>query len=172
MIERRMLALRFRRLMRGIWAAPVVVMALALGGCSAVSVEAPSADPAPSSTAVTAESASPSESPSRPESEFSIPEDFPTEIPIRAGEIVVGTSAGEPDARTWVVEVLIEDLEAARIEELANLAVAGFNLVEESGIGTDTYNATLVGQRYTISLKVYLEPETGEKEILYLVNTN
>lgn len=147
--------------MQKLWAMGLIVFSLGLTGCQLTENELKASDPSQTS-----------EQGALPLGEFAIPEDFPTEIPVRAGEVVVGTSTGEVGSRTWVVEVLVDDLNLARDQELNNLANAGFALVEESGIGTDTYTATLVGEQYTIALKVYLEPETGEKEILYLVTTN
>lgn len=100
---------------------------------------------------------------------LSIPEDFPTEIPVHPGKIVVSTSTGESSARTWVVEVLVDDLESARLKVVSDLKKANFILQNESGIGTSEYIATLTNSDYLIRLKVYLEGDTGEKEVMYIV---
>lgn len=103
--------------------------------------------------------------------EFTIPEDFPDVIPVRSGEIVLGTATGDAGSRTWAVEVLIDDLEAVRVETLQEMNAAGFSLLNETGIGTETYRATLENEDFVLQLKIYLEEATGEKEILYLVNS-
>lgn len=105
----------------------------------------------------------------RPASEYQIPEDFPSDIPIHAGEIVLGSVAGEGSAKTWAVEVLIDDLEQGREDSLRELKAAGFELVEESGFGTEEYLATLKRHDYLVMLKVYFETQTNELEIRYVV---
>ena len=100
---------------------------------------------------------------------LSIPVDFPNNIPIYPGEIVVSTATGETNARTWVVEVLVDDLEDARVKVLSDLTQANFVLQEESGIGTNEYLATLTNTVHLIRLKVYLESDTGQKEVMYIV---
>jgi hypothetical protein len=100
---------------------------------------------------------------------LTIPEDFPANIPIHPGVIVVSTSTGESNARTWVVEVLVDDLESARLKVLSDLKQANFVLQEESGIGTSEYLATLKNPDHLIRLKVYLESDTSQKEVMYIV---
>ena len=100
---------------------------------------------------------------------LAIPEDFPSDIPIQPGKIVVSSTAGESNARTWVVEVLVDDLKSARLKVMSDLKQSNFVLLEESGIGTTDYLATLSNPKYSIRLKVYLESDTGEKEIRYVV---
>jgi hypothetical protein len=101
--------------------------------------------------------------------DLKLPEDFPTDIPVHPGEIVVSTASGESHARTWVVEVLVAELESARLKVLSDLNQANFDLQEESGIGTSEYLATLTNSDYLIRLKVYLESDTGQKEVMYIV---
>ena len=81
----------------------------------------------------------------------------------------MSTSAGESNARTWVVEVLVDDLESARLKVLSDLKQANFVLQEESGIGTNEYLAALKNSHHLIRLKVYLESDTGQKEVMYIV---
>jgi hypothetical protein len=111
----------------------------------------------------------PNESESTNSSSLAIPVDFPTFIPIHPGKIVVSTSTGGTNGRTWVVEVLVNDLESARLKVLSDLKQVNFVLQEESGIGTSEYLATLSNSDYSIRLKVYLEADTGEKEVMYIV---
>lgn len=103
---------------------------------------------------------------------LTLPEDFPTDIPIHPGEIVVSTATGESDSRTWVVEVLVDDLESARNKSVSDLKQANFALQEESGTGTNEYLATLKNTDYIIRLKVYLESDTGQKEVMYVVTNS
>jgi hypothetical protein len=100
---------------------------------------------------------------------LTIPEDFPTNIPIHPGEVVVSTATGASSARTWVVEVLVSNLEKARARTISDLKQAGFQIQEESGLGTNEYRATLTNSEFIIRLKVYLESDTGQKEVMYVV---
>ncbi len=138
------------------------VASLTLAGCS-------SAVNLPQATTPTV-SQTPSQEPTPSHSgDFSIPADFPADIPIHSGEIVLGSTAGESPNHTWAVEVIIDDLVKARKETLSQLESAGFVLTTESGIGTKTYEATLTRSDYVVLLKIYLEDQTGEKEIRYVV---
>lgn len=138
------------------------VASLTLAGCSSA-VTVPQA-----SVPNVSQTQSPKPTPSH-SGDFSIPTDFPADIPIHSGEIVLGSTAGESPNHTWAVEVLIDDLEKARKETLSQLESAGFVLTTESGIGTETYEATLKRRDFVVLLKIYLEDETGEKEIRYVV---
>ena len=102
-------------------------------------------------------------------SALTIPEDFPINIPIHPGEIVVSTATGASSTRTWVVEVLVNNLEKARATTISDLKQAGFQIQEESGLGTNEFRATLTNSEFIIRLKVYLESDTGQKEVMYVV---
>ena len=102
-------------------------------------------------------------------SEFSIPENFPSDIPLLEGEIVLGSVAGESPNQTWAIEVIVANLDDARVKALSDLQNAGFSLINETGISTDTYEAMLTRSDYDVRLKIYLESDTGELEIRYVV---
>ena len=100
---------------------------------------------------------------------LTIPEDFPTNIPVHPGQVVVSTATGTSTSRTWVIEVLVNNLEKARTKTILDLKQAGFQIQEESGLGTNQYRATLSNYNFIIRLKIYLESETGQKEVMYVV---
>jgi hypothetical protein len=100
---------------------------------------------------------------------LTIPEDFPTNIPVHPGQVVVSTATGTSTSRTWVIEVLVNNLEKARTKTILDLKQAGFQIQEESGLGTNQYRATLSNYNFIIRLKIYLESDTGQKEVMYVV---
>jgi hypothetical protein len=100
---------------------------------------------------------------------LTIPEDFPSSIPIHPGEVVVSATTGTSTSKTWVIEVLVDNLEKARAKTITDLNQAGFQIKEEIGLGTNEYRATFSNSNFIIRLKIYLESDTNQREVMYVV---
>jgi hypothetical protein len=62
----------------------------------------------------------------------SVPEDFPSEVPLIEGEVLAGASAGNADGKIWNVTIKVND--ASAFEQItSDFEAAGF---EASEIGT------------------------------------
>ncbi|MGI9197668.1 MAG: hypothetical protein ACR2KE_09440 [Candidatus Nanopelagicales bacterium] len=102
-------------------------------------------------------------------STLALPADFPDSIPVLPGPIVVSTATGSGTERTWVVEVLVDDLATAQQNALDEMRAAGFTVDSEQQVDADTWDAVLTRQDYVVRLRVYREADTGELEIRYVV---
>ena len=138
-------------------------LALSLAGCAA--------DSNPPSSSKLQASPSPTAT-EQHTGDFTIPNNFPNDIPIRSGEVVLASVAGDEPNLTWAIEVIVDDLDVARSETLADLTAAGFTLQEETGTGTSNYQATMAREDFLVRLKIYFEEDTGELEVRYVVTPN
>ena len=92
----------------------------------------------------------------------SVPDDFPSEVPIIDGEVLFGLGIGNADGKAWNVTVKVSGLDAG--EQIASqLEGAGFT-ANEAGIGgATTDGATLVYDNgtYNVLVVVSKDAENG-----------
>ena len=64
----------------------------------------------------------------------SVPDDFPSEVPLIEGEVLSGASAGNADGKIWNVTIKVDD--ASAFDEIAaQFEAAGFEASELGGTG-------------------------------------
>jgi hypothetical protein len=89
----------------------------------------------------------------------SVPEDFPSEVPLIEGDIIFGMGVGNEDGKAWNVTVKVGGLDAA--EQIASdLEGAGF-AANEAGVGGATEEgATLIYDNGTYNVLVVVGKDT------------
>jgi hypothetical protein len=89
----------------------------------------------------------------------SVPDDFPSDVPLVDGEVVFGLGIGNADGKAWNVTVKVSGLDAAdKIK--SQLEGAGFT-ANEAGIGGSTADgATLVYDNGTYNVLVIVSKDT------------
>lgn len=92
----------------------------------------------------------------------SVPDDFPSDVPLADGEVIFGMGVGNTDGKAWNVTVKVASLES--VDEIrAQLEGAGFT-ENEAGIGgTADQGATIVYENgtYTVLVVVTKDAENG-----------
>jgi len=92
----------------------------------------------------------------------SVPDDFPSEVPLVDGEVVFGMGVGNDDGKAWNVTVKVSGIDAADTIK-SQLEGAGFT-ANEAGIGGTTDDgATLVYDNgtYNVLVVVTKDAENG-----------
>ena len=89
----------------------------------------------------------------------SVPDDFPSEVPLVDGEVVFGMGVGNDDGKAWNVTVKVSGIDAADTIK-SQLEGAGFT-ANEAGIGGTTDDgATLVYDNGTYNVLVVVSKDT------------
>ncbi|CAN5323626.1 hypothetical protein BH09ACT5_BH09ACT5_13070 [soil metagenome] len=88
----------------------------------------------------------------------SVPDDFPSDVPLVDGDVVFGMGVGSDDAKAWNVTVKVSGVEVADTIK-GQLEDAGFT-ANESGIGGTTADgATLVYDNGTYNVLVVISKD-------------
>jgi hypothetical protein len=83
----------------------------------------------------------------------SVPEDFPSEVPLIDGEVLSGASAGNEDGKIWNVTIKVAD--ASVFDEIkAQLEGAGFESSEIGGSGDQGSTGTFTKEPYGVFVVV------------------
>lgn len=101
-----------------------------------------------------------------------IPEDWPADVPVVGGGIAVSTATGEGPARTWVLEFYSDDLDKTWSDAQTQLTGAGFEMVSSETLSNGDIDSVFQSEKYTVMTKIYIEADTQEKEIRYVVSQN
>jgi hypothetical protein len=106
----------------------------------------------------------------QPASELQIPNDWPVEVPVVGGGIAVSTSSGEGQNKTWVLEFYSDDLAKTWSDVQAQLEGAGFEMVSSETLSNGDIDSVFQSDTYMVMTKIYIEADTQEKEIRYVVS--
>jgi uncharacterized protein (DUF697 family) len=117
----------------------------------------------PTSTAITSDLA---------KSMLQIPEDWPVEVPVVGGGIAVSTATGVGQAKTWVLEFYSDDLAKTWSDAQAQLNSAGFEMISSETLSNGDIDSVFQSDKFTVMTKIYIEADTQEKEIRYVVSQN
>jgi hypothetical protein len=83
----------------------------------------------------------------------SVPEDFPSEVPLIDGEVLSGASAGNADGKIWNVTIKVED--ASAFDEIkTQLEDAGFEASELGGTTGEGSTGTFTKDPYGVLVVV------------------
>ena len=142
----------------------IVVILTAVASLSIVSCGGEdSSSSVPTSTTVTSDPT---------ESMLQIPEDWPVEVPVVGGGIAVSTATGEGQARTWVLEFYSDDLAKTWSDAQAQLTGAGFEMVSSETLSNGDIDSVFRSDKFMVMTKIYIEADTQEREIRYVVSQN
>lgn len=92
----------------------------------------------------------------------SVPDGFPSEIPIAQGEVLFGASIGNDEGRAWNVTIKVAD--ATAIDQIVSqLEGAGFTTAAEGfgGSTADGGTAIMENERYGVFVVVSKDGESG-----------
>ena len=92
----------------------------------------------------------------------SVPNGFPSEVPLAQGEVLFGASIGNDEGRVWNVTIKVSD--ATAIEQIvAQLEGAGFSTAAEGfgGSNADGGTAILENERYGVLVVVSKDGDNG-----------
>ncbi len=83
----------------------------------------------------------------------SVPEDFPSEVPLIEGEVLSGASAGNADGKVWNVTIKVDD--ASAFDEItAQFEAAGFEPSELGGTSDQGATGTFTKDPYGVFVVV------------------
>jgi hypothetical protein len=108
----------------------------------------------------------------QPASDLQMPEDWPVDVPVVGGGIAVSTATGEEQARTWVLEFYSDDLAKTWSDAQAQLTGAGFEMISSETLSNGDIDSVFQSDKYMVMTKIYIEADTQEKEIRYVVSQN
>jgi hypothetical protein len=95
-----------------------------------------------------------------------MPEEFPAEVPVIAGEIATGGSLGTSENKSWSVVIKVADLAAAFDEATGKLLAAGFTTdFDASAAGAST--GVFSSAKYSVMLAA--TAIGSEKNVSYVV---
>lgn len=92
----------------------------------------------------------------------SVPDGFPSEVPLAQGEVLFGASLGNDEGHVWNVTIKVAD--AAAIDQIvAQLESAGFSTAAEGfgGSTADGGTAIVENDRYGVLVVVSKDGENG-----------
>lgn len=82
----------------------------------------------------------------------SVPQDFPTQVPLADGQVLLGLSAGKDGEKVWNVTIKVAEGAFASISD--QLTRAGFALVEGSDAANDGKGGLFTSQKYGVLVVV------------------
>ena len=83
----------------------------------------------------------------------SVPEDFPSEVPLIEGEVLSGASAGNAEGKVWNVTIKVDD--ASAFDEItAQFEAAGFEPSELGGTSDQGATGTFTKDPYGVFVVV------------------
>jgi hypothetical protein len=83
----------------------------------------------------------------------SVPDDFPSDVPLIEGEVLAGASAGNADGKVWNVTIKVDD-GSAFDEITAQLEDAGFESSEVGGTSGEGGTGTFTKDPYGVFVVV------------------